>query len=118
MTQENGAERNPRDFDCCAYRSQSGKTGCGALRYYHDNPVHQKRHKFVEPIRKPTVEEERDALLGEVAELKTEVREVLDFCETAMAASEPYVPRDLEIAIRERCQRARALMEKLKCSGE
>jgi hypothetical protein len=38
---------NPRDYDCCAYRSKSGKTTCGALRYYHDQIV--KRHKFVEP---------------------------------------------------------------------
>jgi len=42
-------ERSKRDFDCCAYRSKSGKTGCGALRYYHDDPAHKKRHKFVEP---------------------------------------------------------------------
>src|SRR5688500_17785774 len=42
-----GTPQNPRDFDCCAYRSKSGKTTCGALRYYHDQIV--KRHKFVEP---------------------------------------------------------------------
>lgn len=41
--------RPSRDFDCCAYRSKSGKTGCGALRYYHDDPKIGKRHKFVEP---------------------------------------------------------------------
>lgn len=36
------------DFECCAYRSKSGKTGCGTLRYYHDEPHMKKRHKFVE----------------------------------------------------------------------
>lgn len=91
MIQEKGAERNPRDFDRCAYRSQSGKTGCGALRYYHDNPVHQKRHKFVEPIRKPTVEEERDALLSEVAELKTEPSWSLPSLSNEMSESEREV---------------------------
>lgn len=41
-----------RDFDCCGYRSKSGKTTCGALRYYHDRV--SKRHKFVEPKRELT----------------------------------------------------------------
>lgn len=40
---------NPRDYDCCAYRSKSGKTTCGALRYYHDTIKTFRNHKFVEP---------------------------------------------------------------------
>lgn len=35
-----------RDFDHCAYVSKSGKTSCGALRYYHDD--FKKPHSFVE----------------------------------------------------------------------
>jgi hypothetical protein len=43
-----------------------------------------------------------------------EVREVLDLCEAALAAAEPYVARDLAVAIRERRQRARQLAERLR----
>lgn len=49
-----------------------------------------------------------------VDEQLQEFREVLDECEAALAAAEPYVTQDLAIAIRERRQRARQLAERLR----
>lgn len=98
MSEMKATVRNPRDFDCCAYRSKSGKTGCGALRWYHDDPVHNKRHKFVEPVRKQIAEEERDQLLSEVAELREALKtlryhlqkqpDVVRLIDTALAGKE------------------------------
>jgi hypothetical protein len=68
---------NKRGFDSCAYRSKSGKTTCGALRYYHDQQV--RRHKFVEP--EPTLTEveilrnERDGFATQPATEATEATE-------------------------------------------
>lgn len=53
------------------------------------------------------------ALLNEVAQL----REVLDDAEAAMSAAIPHVPRDLEIALRERVKAARAALQP-KAEGE
>jgi hypothetical protein len=53
-----------------------------------------------------TAVNERDRLLAEVARS----REALDSCEAAMSAAIPYVPRDLEIALRERVKAARAAL--------
>lgn len=60
-TQPHDAEHSPRDFDACAYRSRSGKSSCGALRYYHDQIV--KGHAFVEPERMLTDAEKIVALV-------------------------------------------------------
>jgi len=66
MSEKATATTNPRDFDNCAHVTRSGKR-CGALRWYHADHA---RHKFVEPERKLTVEDERDELIAEVGRLR------------------------------------------------